>query len=139
MWTIEELFPGTRSARGIHISVRRGREFIELIEGTDYVRVLTDAHDLPESLERGDSPKGRWVRLAKADLDRRFARNVTAMWDGQRVAVTGSTGELAHIGFNGSSEWAEEHDLHGSQYEGWLGSVPAAELSDVQVVERELS
>jgi hypothetical protein len=69
------------------VSVFRGTQYIELTSGADYVKVLDDGRDLPDSFARGDSPKGPWVRIGKSDLDRRFERTVTATWDVERQLV----------------------------------------------------
>lgn len=121
-----------------HVSVFRGTEYVELTSGADYVKLLTDGHDLSHSFARGDSPKGPWVRIGKSVLDRRFRRTVTATWDGERVPIMGCTGDLAHVAFSGSSVWAHEHGLTGSHYEGWSGSAPVAELTDIHVTEKDI-
>jgi hypothetical protein len=103
-----------------HVSVFRGTQYIELTSGADYVKLLDDGRDLPDSIARGDSPKGPWVRIEKSDLDRRYRRVVRATWDGQEVHIT-------------------EHGLSGSQYEAWSGSAPIAELTDIRVTEKDIS
>jgi hypothetical protein len=122
-----------------HVSVFRGTQYIELTSGADYVKLLDDGRDLPDSIARGDSPKGPWVRIEKSDLDRRYRRVVRATWDGQEVHITGTGDGFAYIYFSGSPEWATEHELSGSQYEAWSGSAPIAELTDIRVTEKDIS
>jgi hypothetical protein len=122
-----------------YVSVFRGTEFVELTSAAEHVTVLKEGHPFPDSFEQGDSSRGPWVSIDKADLDRRFERIVTALWDGERVPIRGCTGDLAHIAFSGSPAWAADHALDGSQYEGWSGSVPVSQLADIEITERELS
>jgi hypothetical protein len=122
----------------VRVSVFRGTEYTELTYGDDSVNVLTDGHDLPDAFERGDSPKGPWVRIEVSELERRYRRIVRATWDGQEVHITAAGDAVAYIYFSGSPEWASKHGLDGSQYEGWTGAAPIAELRDIHVIEKDI-
>lgn len=121
------------------ISVYRGRELKEIISGPDFVTVHDDGLDVPDAIDRGDSGKGPWVRIPKSSCDRRFNRDVTAIWDGQQVHVVSTAEGSAAITFQGDPQWAREHGLTGSQYESWGGFAPVDELTDVSVREREVA
>ncbi|MEV7397656.1 hypothetical protein [Aeromicrobium sp. NPDC092404] len=121
------------------ICVYRGRELEEIIAGPDFVTVHDDGLDAPDAIDRGDSGKGPWVRLPTSSCDRRYRRDVTAVWDGQQVYVVGTHGSSAAITFQGDPQWARDHGLSGSQHESWGGSAPLDELTGVTVRERDLA
>lgn len=98
-----------------HYAVIDGVE--QLVAATAKDHVLVDAED------------GR-VRHDIADLDDLLSVNVRAQWKGADIAVSAVRGDK--IGFyTWDRDLAEREALPGDVRDGWVGSAPASELSDV--------
>jgi hypothetical protein len=102
------------------------------------LRVPGDPGPLADQLEGGIRRDGdRWARVRKSSLERYFTRHVTVLWQGEEFGLGRTTGDQAEI--HGSSPAvADRLGLEGDQYNGFRATVPVAELSVVDVREKEI-
>ena len=123
------------------MAVYRGRDVVEQSVARTTVNLVDDGGEFPDAVDRGEAagrPPVPWVRVPKAALTRRYRRVVTAMWDGERVEIVARRSGVAHFLYDQSQQWAEQHALAGSRYEGgWRGQAPVDELSDIRITEYE--
>ncbi|MBD3923668.1 hypothetical protein IEZ26_03470 [Nocardioides cavernae] len=102
------------------------------------LRVPREAGPLPPHLESGVRRDGdAWARVSKADLSRYFTVQVTVAWQGEEFGLGRVVGDEAEI-LGSSPVVAERLGLEGDQYNGFRGKVPVAELTVVDVREREI-
>ena len=109
-------------------------------DGDDAVtlRVPRGVERPPAHLESGVRRDGDgWVTVSKADLERYFTVRATVEWRGERFDLGRVTGGEAEI-HGDSPAVADRLGLEGDQYNGFRASVPAEELSVVDVREREI-
>lgn len=108
--------------------------------GADWLmlRVPEGAPAEPPHLGAGEDRQGRrWVKIAKARLERYFDVSVTVAWQGEEFGLGRVDGGTAEI--HGSSPTvADRLGLEGDQYNGFRATVPVEELSVVDVREREI-
>lgn len=102
------------------------------------LRVPRGVERPPAHLESGVRRDGDgWVTVSKADLERYFTVRATVEWRGERFDLGRVTGGEAEI-HGDSPAVADRLGLEGDQYNGFRASVPAEELSVVDVREREI-
>ncbi|MFC7359956.1 hypothetical protein [Nocardioides astragali] len=102
------------------------------------LRVPRDAGRLPSHLESGVRRDGdSWAKVRKSDLERYFAVSVTVEWQGERFDLGRVTGDRAEI-HSDSPPVADRLGLEGDQYNGFRATVPVAELTVVDVREKEI-
>ncbi|MEU7481488.1 hypothetical protein AB0A63_36320 [Lentzea sp. NPDC042327] len=80
----------------------------------------------------GEQAPERQVPIA--DLDAWYRDRTTATWRGQpfRVGqVRNGTATVDYVGHDGT--WAAQNGLQGDRYNGFYGTISAAELEDVRV------
>jgi hypothetical protein len=69
-----------------------------------------------------------------ADLDAWYRERVTATWRGQPFRVTQQKDGMATVDYVGhDGTWAKQNGLEGDRYNGFYGTIDAAELENVQV------
>ncbi|MER7557002.1 hypothetical protein ABTZ46_08670 [Nocardioides sp. NPDC126508] len=94
---------------------------------------------MPSAIEAASDSEGTWVKIPDSRLQRYFRIRLSATWHGEPVWVEGVGDDgLIGIGYLGSSDFARAHGLVGQEREGFFGEVHEAELSDVQVEEKDL-
>lgn len=74
---------------------------------------------------------GRQVRREMADIDDLLSISTLATWRGAQIALSAVEGDECH--YYTSSELAQDEGLSGDVYNGWMGSAPLDELTDVRV------
>ena len=123
-------------------AVYRGRHLPIAFTSAVATALDDDGGDFPDALGRGTRRfSGAWVKVPRSSIERRYTRSVSATWRGRRVLidrVVDAEGgpragfwlqEMAH-------DFAREHGLEGSQYDGGYHGVAAVtEFSDVSVRE----
>lgn len=121
-----------------------GRDYPVAFIGGDWVaiRPASDADEsdlMPSTIEAGSDSKGTWVKIPESRLERYFRVKLNAIWHDEPVWVEGIGDDgLIGIGYLGSGDFARRHGLVGQEREGFFGEVPEAELSDIQVTEKDL-
>lgn len=134
----------TRGNRDIVTAINlvdyRGRTLDQLSYTEAHVRVSDDGGAFPDAVARGAEQQGRrWVQVPYDHVTRKYHRKTTATYDGQPVEVIWVYDQdTVAIWHRHDPRWAAKHGLKGSAFEGgWYGDVPAAGLSDIQVVEHD--
>lgn len=108
--------------------------------GADWLmlRVPEGVRVAPPHLGEGEDRQGRrWVKVSKTRVERYFDVSVTVAWQGEEFGLGRVVGDTAEI--HGSSPAvADRLGLEGDQYNGFRATVPVAELSVVDVREKEI-
>jgi hypothetical protein len=95
------------------------------VVGGEQVQVESHGRDFV----RLPSPSGP-VRTEMADLDDFLSVKTKARWRGGEVAISAVSGDECGF-FTNDSALAEREGLAGDSYNGWHGSAPVSELTDV--------
>lgn len=108
--------------------------------GADWLmlRVPEGVRVEPPHLGEGEDRQGRrWVKVAKALIERYYDVSVTVAWQGEELGLGRVDGDTAEI--HGSSPAvADRLGLEGDQYNGFRATVPVEELTVVDVREKEI-
>lgn len=113
-------------------------EVASVSAGAVTLRVPGDPGPLGDQLDGGVRRDGdRWAKVRKTSLDRYFTRHVTVAWRGEEFGLVALAGDRAEI-LGGSPSVAARLGLDGDQYNGFSATVPADELTVVDVREREI-
>jgi hypothetical protein len=108
--------------------------------GADWLnlRLPDDGGHVPPHIGRGQDRQGRtWVKVPKSALERYYKVVVTVSWQGEEFGLVSLSGDRAEI-LGGSPAVAARLGLEGDQYNGFSAKVPVAELTVVDVREREI-
>jgi hypothetical protein len=100
--------------------------------------VLPEGAVAPPHIGEGEDRRGRrWVKVPKTEVARYYDVAVTVEWQGERLGLGRVGGDRAEVHAD-SPEVADRLGLEGDQYNGFRGTAPTAELSVVDVREREI-
>ncbi|MCY7402535.1 MAG: hypothetical protein LH477_16550 [Nocardioides sp.] len=108
--------------------------------GTDWLmlRVPGKGNPVPAHIGEGEDRQGRrWVKVPKSSLERYFDVAVSVEWRGEQFGLGRLEGDRAEI-HSDSPAVADRLGLHGDQYNGFRATVPADELTVVDVREKEI-
>jgi len=125
--------------RGL-FAVHEGVTLAVASAGSDEVLLVVPdgATALPTHHGEGTTRAGaRWIRVRKALLERYYSVHVVVRWQGEEFGLGRVVGDEAEI-LGGSPAVARRLGLEGDQHNGFCGTVPVAELTVVDVREREI-
>lgn len=108
--------------------------------GADWLmlRLPAEGDPVPAHIDEGEDRQGRrWVKVPKSSLERYFDVAVAVEWRGEQVGLGQVEGDQAEI-HSDSPTVADRLGLRGDQYNGFRATVPADELTVVDIREKEI-
>lgn len=108
--------------------------------GADWLmlRLPVEGDHVPAHIDEGEDRQGRrLVKVPKSSLERYFDVAVAVEWRGEQVGLGRVEGDQAEI-HSDSPAVAERLGLRGDQYNGFRATVPAEELTVVDIREKEI-
>ncbi len=119
-----------------HPVVARGADS----DGSEYVGLLLeDGAEAAAAFQRVvDRPSGdRMAKVLRHELDRYEQVTTVGRVDGADVTLYGLDDPVPCY-FVGDPAWADTHGFTGSQHDGWDGSVPLGDISDIRECVKDL-